>query len=127
MREARRAKAAALVASSVAAQSVAATLFKLASSRAAWPDLGQPSWMNGYYGAGLAALAAQTVLWTIALKHLPLSRAYPFMACTIPLNVGVAMVLFDETIQGTQAIGLGAIAIGVWLVATGTVTEEEST
>ncbi len=67
---------------------------------------------------GLCCFAANVVLYTFALKELPISVAYPIM-----VTLGFAIIVFvagtylHERLSPIQWIGVGLIVVGVWLVA----------
>ncbi len=62
--------------------------------------------------------AACTILWVIALRDLPLSRAYVFMALgfiIVPLG---ARILFDEQLTPSYMVGALMISIGIVVTVT---------
>jgi multidrug transporter EmrE-like cation transporter len=54
-----------------------------------------------------------TILWIIALKDLPLSRAYVFMAISFVIVPVFSAVLFSEQISLAYVIGVGLIVAGI--------------
>ena len=110
------------IALSVCAQVAGAALFKIGAQRA----LDRPShtwwsivwtWLNPFFCIGLVCLGAQTVAWMLVLRRMPLSQAYPFMACVLPLNLLVAAAYFSEPMGWNHALGMLLIAAGVISVA----------
>jgi multidrug transporter EmrE-like cation transporter len=69
------------------------------------------------YLLGLFCFAANLVCYSIALKRLKLSLAYPLM-----VSLGYIVILafqwflFQERLTGVQYAGVGLILAGVWLV-----------
>jgi drug/metabolite transporter (DMT)-like permease len=71
-------------------------------------------------GAFLAALTLYGVLavaWVWILSFTPLSRAYPFVALAFVLTPVLGAAVFGEALTLRLVSGLGAILIGLWLVA----------
>lgn len=67
---------------------------------------------------GLACFAANVVLYTYALKGLPISVAYPIMVTLgFAIIVVVAGIYLNEHPTPKQWVGVTLILIGVWLVA----------
>lgn len=54
-----------------------------------------------------------TLLWVLALRVLPLSRAYPFMAVGFLIVPIAAHFLFGEDISRTQLIGIAMVVMGL--------------
>jgi len=67
---------------------------------------------------GLACFATNVVLYTYALKGLPISVAYPIMVTVgFAIIVIVAGMYLQEHPTPKQWVGVALILIGVWLVA----------
>ncbi len=67
---------------------------------------------------GLACFAANVVFYAYALQKLPISMAYPVMVTTgFAIIVIVAGVVLRERLTAAQWVGVGAILLGVTLVA----------
>jgi multidrug transporter EmrE-like cation transporter len=58
-------------------------------------------------------VAAAGLLWMVALTHLELSRAYPFMASTFVLVLLLSAPLFGEPVSALKAIGVALIVGGL--------------
>jgi drug/metabolite transporter (DMT)-like permease len=71
--------------------------------------------ISPWYLAALACLFGQSVFWVLALRRLPLNVAYPFLALSIPINLTVAHVVFNEAINGWHLLGGACIVAGVAL------------
>jgi undecaprenyl phosphate-alpha-L-ara4N flippase subunit ArnE len=103
------------VAASIALQSTAAALGKEAGlfsvQRGPVAVLVNP-WLAGV----LAALALQAVCWTLALRRLPLSLAYPCMAGVLPLNLFCSWAVFGERIHASHGAGIALMCAGVWIL-----------
>jgi small multidrug resistance pump len=67
---------------------------------------------------GLFCFATNVILYTYALKGLPISVAYPIMVSAgFAIIVIVAGLYLDEHPTRSQWLGVTLILIGVWLVA----------
>jgi multidrug transporter EmrE-like cation transporter len=67
---------------------------------------------------GLFCFATNVILYTYALKGLPISVAYPIMVTVgFAIIVIVAGLYLDEHPTRWQWLGVTLILIGVWLVA----------
>lgn len=60
---------------------------------------------------------AATILWILALREIPLSRAYPFMALAFVLVPAGAVVCYGETLDARYFIGLALVIAGMALTA----------
>ncbi len=65
------------------------------------------------FGIALGAYAASVVTWVLALRTLPLSFAYPFMALAFLLVPIASILFFRETINVWQWCFLGLLVIAV--------------
>lgn len=66
---------------------------------------------------GLCLFSANVVLYTFALKGLPISIAYPIMATVgFAIIVVVAGWRLHERLSPVQWVGVALIMVGVWLV-----------
>ena len=66
-----------------------------------------------FYIISLGCLFLQAIVWQQALKHFPLSVAYPFMGL---VNFGVlfsSAILFQEGVTLANIIGLVLISVGI--------------
>lgn len=75
------------------------------------------AWINVYFLMGIAVLVVQTVMWTLVLRRVELSRAYPFMALVLPINLGVAAIVFNETVVWNHVLGVALIGAGLVCVS----------
>lgn len=67
---------------------------------------------------GLLCFALNVVFYAYALQKLPISAAYPIMVtCGFAIIVTVAGLLLHERLTLVQWVGVGAILVGVFLVA----------
>lgn len=65
----------------------------------------------------IALYAGGTVLWILALKRMPLSVAYPFVAMSFVLTPILASVFLDERLSWGNAMGTLFIISGVAVIA----------
>lgn len=57
--------------------------------------------------------AAATVFWILALRDLPLSRGYMFMAASFVIVPAVSTILFGEALSAGFLFGVALIVAGV--------------
>ena len=65
---------------------------------------------------GFILYALSTVVWLWVLSRVQLSYAYPVLALSYPIVVGLSVLLFSEHIQLIHWIGVGLIVCGVSLI-----------
>jgi drug/metabolite transporter (DMT)-like permease len=101
---------------SVALNSTGQVLFKAA--RTAQPNVSlfalflHPETWAGFIVYGLSAICW---LWVLSRAHL--SYAYPILALTFPIVVGLSAVFFSESITVVRWVGVVVIMVGVSLLA----------
>lgn len=61
--------------------------------------------------------SVSTLLWVLLLKHVPLSRAYPFMALSFVILPLAAYLIFKEPVSMRYVVGLIFFMTGLFLVA----------
>lgn len=76
-----------------------------------------------WFIAALAIYMSATLLWIFALREVPLSKAYPFMALAFVLVPIGAVFFFGETIGLRYFVGLALVIAGVTLISGGGVHE----
>jgi drug/metabolite transporter (DMT)-like permease len=103
------------VVASVALQSTAAVLGKEAGNCSAGRDM-VSILVNPWVAGVFAALGLQAVCWTLALRRLPLSLAYPCMAVVLPLNLLCSWAIFGERLHPAHLLGCGLMCAGIWLL-----------
>jgi drug/metabolite transporter (DMT)-like permease len=69
--------------------------------------------------AAVLLYAALTALWVYILSITDLSKAYPFHALTMVMTPLLAARFFDEKLNGSFYLGLGAILVGIFVIAWG--------
>lgn len=67
--------------------------------------------------AGLALYAMGAIAWIAVLRRMDLSYAYPFLAINFVLIALVSQFVLGETISLTRWAGIGAICVGILLIA----------
>ena len=70
-----------------------------------------------FFFAALGFMILQAILWQQALKHYPLSFAYPFMSLVNFVILFSASIFFGETITVYNILGLIIISIGILILA----------
>ena len=68
---------------------------------------------------GILCYALSLLCWIIALKTLPLAKAYPLLSLSYVIVFLAAIPLFAENLSATKSAGLACIIIGVWLASGG--------
>jgi len=96
-------------------------LVKYAAVHPAAPRPGLPPLLsillNVPFVAGLAAFGLNLLCYTMALRSLQLSLAYPVMVSAGYLLILVVSALFfHERLAATQYVGAGLMIAGLWLV-----------
>ena len=62
---------------------------------------------------------AATLLWIFALREIPLSRAYPFMALAFVLVPAGAVFVYGEVVGVRYFVGLTLILLGIAVIGGG--------
>ena len=109
----------------VAIQSIflsgAQVLLKLASAKIlpfswSWPFFKSVIW-NGWLAlSGVAGILA-FALWTYILKHYPFGVAYPLSCLGYVFGLIAAMLVFHETVNWNQWLGIVLIMAGCFFIA----------
>jgi multidrug transporter EmrE-like cation transporter len=66
---------------------------------------------------GLALYAVGTVFWLLALKHLDLSLAYPFVAISFIVVVAIGVLGLGEPFNVVKLAGLALIVAGILVLS----------
>lgn len=66
---------------------------------------------------GLILYGLSSVVWLWVLSRAQLSYAYPILALSFPLVVGLSALIFGESISLVRWVGVGFIVLGVSLMA----------
>lgn len=72
--------------------------------------------MNWHFWAGVGLYGFTSLAWLWALKSLPLSRAYPFLALTFVLVPIIARVFLNEKVASADYFGMLLIVCGVAVI-----------
>lgn len=67
-------------------------------------------------GCGIA-MGGAGLLWMYILRHFPFSHAYPLTALSFVFGMLAAMLVFHESVDWLQWLGLVLILAGCWFVA----------
>ncbi|ROL80504.1 hypothetical protein BLX41_07145 [Pseudomonas protegens] len=78
---------------------------------------------NPWLASGLAISAAGMGCWLFALRHIPLSSAYPWTALTYVITPLCGALLFGETITIRYVLGMTLVVAGVVVTSRGGETE----
>ncbi len=66
---------------------------------------------------GMVCYAISLVVWIMALSRVPVSIAYPMLSIGYVINAFLAWQWFGEPLSAQKLLGIGFIALGVYLVA----------
>ena len=72
---------------------------------------------NPFILGGLGCYALSVVVWIMALSRVEVSLAYPMLSIGYVINALAAWYLFGEALSAQRMVGIGAIVVGVFLVA----------
>lgn len=67
--------------------------------------------------AGFIFYGLSAICWLWVLSRAQLSYAYPILALTFPIVVGLSAVFFLESVSLLHWVGIGVIVLGVSLLA----------
>jgi multidrug transporter EmrE-like cation transporter len=101
---------------SIAFQSLGGIFGKYAAISLAIPSL-IGIMTNSFYILSLGCLFLQAIVWQQALRHFPLSIAYPFMGLVNFVVLFSSAVLFHEGITLANIIGLILISLGIAIIS----------
>ncbi|MBY7783169.1 EamA family transporter [Vibrio fluvialis] len=71
---------------------------------------------NKYLFSALIIYGFATILWVYALRLVPLSIAYPFMALAFVIVPILGAIFLNESFQWNTLIGAGLIMIGLLVI-----------
>lgn len=71
---------------------------------------------QGYFVLGAACYGVSLFVWILGLSRVPVSVAYPLLSVGYVINAIAAHYLFGEAVTLQRWLGIGFIAVGVWLV-----------
>lgn len=107
-----------LIALCVLALAVGQVLFKVLSQRTqSLLDIVTDRTSFIIFASAAALYMASTLLWIVALRNVPLSYAYMFMAVGFILVPLAGHFIFGEPISMRFFAGAALIAMGIWLAA----------
>ena len=69
------------------------------------------------YGFILGGMGLQVIFWQNALKHYPLSFAYPFRSIVSFIVLVLAYLLFQESITPFNVLGLAVVSVGIYYLS----------
>ncbi len=73
--------------------------------------------LNPYFLAGMVFYGLNVLLFGKALEKLPVSSAYPVLAASgFMLLIISSMIFYQEAFGRNQAIGVGAIVFGIYML-----------
>jgi multidrug transporter EmrE-like cation transporter len=105
-----------VVLASAVLNAVGQLLFKAA--RSAQPDASLIAvFLHSQTWAGFIVYGLSAVCWLWVLSRVQLSFAYPILALTFPIVVGLSAIFFSESITVVRWAGVVVIMVGVSLLA----------
>jgi len=104
-----------MVLSCVAVLSVGQILFKVVSNRISNPSGTVEVGALAIFLVAIGLYGASTVIWVLALRHMPLSHAYTFMSLGFIIVPVSAHFLFGEPFGWRQLVGAMVIIAGIVL------------
>lgn len=78
--------------------------------------ISQPRVALLFFGA-LSLYGVSTLLWVLALRTIPLSRAYPFMALGFILVPIISHYVFGEKLTINQVVGMAFVVTGLLIAS----------
>lgn len=72
--------------------------------------------VDPWFIAATALYVGATLLWILALRDMPLSKAYPFMALAFVLVPAGAVYFYGETLGPRYFVGLALVVAGIALI-----------
>ncbi|MFM8331953.1 MAG: DMT family transporter [Candidatus Methylumidiphilus sp.] len=79
---------------------------------------------NPWLWGGLLASGSGMACWVLALRGLPLARAYPWTALVYVITPLASVVLFGDVLSGQYLFGLACIVVGVFIAAGGVARDD---
>jgi len=76
-----------------------------------------PRFVDPVFLCGYALLLVRGGVWILALRSVPLSRAYPLLSLSFPLVLVISVAVFDEPLKWTKCAGSIFLVLGVSLTA----------
>ncbi len=86
--------------------------FKKKSTRSADGDLGSRMWL----ASGIVCMAIEAVVWTIVLKNMNVSIAYPMGSLSFVMVLLLSRIFLKERVQKDRWIGVALILCGTVLL-----------
>lgn len=75
------------------------------------------TYLNPFFIAGLACFGLNVLVYSQALKKIPISVAYPLMVSLGYLIIlAVSFFLFEERLTAPRYLGAGLMLFGLWLL-----------
>ena len=74
---------------------------------------------NARIWAGLGLYGVGTFFWLVVLSQVELGYAYPFISLSYILILIASWLLFGEEVSPLRLVGVAAICLGVYVVASG--------
>ena len=75
--------------------------------------------INPWVASGFVAAFAASLCWMVAMTRFRLSDAYPFTSLSFALVLLLSMIFFRENITLIKILGVGLIALGVFVASRG--------
>lgn len=73
--------------------------------------------LNPWVVSALAAAFLASICWMMAISRMPLSKAYPLTAMSLPLIALLSVVFFSESFNAQKILATALIVLGVVLIS----------
>jgi drug/metabolite transporter (DMT)-like permease len=111
----------ALVGGTVLCTTFSQLLFKWAGAYSTSHSRFATAWLqNPWLWAAFVMMAFGMLSWTLALRHLPLSTAYPWTALTYVFTPLLSAALFHDSLTWQYLVGIGCIFAGILVTMSST-------
>jgi len=109
-----------LVAGMIFSMTAAQIFFKMAGLKSLGAVGFMGGWIqNSWVWAAFAVSGIGMLFWLLALRHLPLSIAYPWTAMIYVLTPLGSVLVFQDILSIQYGIGIAFIVLGVFIATSG--------
>lgn len=96
------------------------SLATVCAKKAALASAGKGLWgiiINPWLAAELVMLVGQAIAWSLVLRFIPITVAYPFMSLVVGVNLAIAYLFFNEQVSLSNFLGIPIIILGVFIMS----------
>jgi len=73
--------------------------------------------LNPWVISALAAAFIASIFWMMAMSRMPLSKAYPLTALSLPMIALLSVLVFNESFNAQKVLATALIMLGVVLIS----------